>query len=140
MMSGAERGPAGMGRGGMMPAPGEEPGTTFAPAAGGPAMAMLKGVAKLDLTSDQRTKLDAIRADLRQRQKMLLARIAAASSKLQRVSREQAMTSRTLSDLKGHLMFANMDAANRAEEMLTDEQHKTLTSWGSHVMTPEQAR
>ncbi len=113
------------------------------PAAGGPAMAMLDAVASLDLTDDQRAQLDAVRADLNQRQKKLLEKIAAAlekiavaTSKLQEISQEQARTRRDLTDLKGHLMFANMDATNRAEEMLTKEQRQTLMSGGAHVPVP----
>jgi hypothetical protein len=36
------------------------------------------------------------------------------------------------------LIHANLDTANRAEEMLTDEQRQALMSAGVHVMTPEQ--
>jgi hypothetical protein len=101
-------------------------------------MAILGTVAKLDLTDDQRTKLDTIRSELKQRQKKLLERISAASLEFQKTSKEQFRASQSLSDLKGHLMFANMDAANRAEELLTDEQRQNLMNRGSHVMTPEQ--
>jgi hypothetical protein len=34
-------------------------------------------------------------------------------------------------------MFANMDAANRAEEMLSEEQRQALVRSSAHVMTPE---
>jgi hypothetical protein len=37
-----------------------------------------------------------------------------------------------------HLVTANMDAANRAEELLTAEQRQRLISEGAHVMTPAQ--
>jgi hypothetical protein len=110
---------------------------TGGPAAGGPAMAMLDAVGRLDLTDEQRATLDAVRADLNRRQQELLEKIAAASSKLQAVSREQTMTSQRLSDLRGHLMFANMDAANRAEEMLSNEQRQALVRSSAHVMTPD---
>jgi hypothetical protein len=101
-------------------------------------MAILGTVAKLDLTDDQRTKLNTIRSELKQRQSELLEKIAVASLELQKTSKEHFRASQSLSDLKGHLMFANMDAANRAEEMLTDEQRQSLMRGGSHVMTPEQ--
>ena len=107
---------------------------------GGPAMAMMDAVARLDLTPEQRTKLHELRTDLTHRQQELLEKISAAASKLQEITKEQVRASRGLSDLRGHLMHANLDAANRAEEMLTDEQRQTLMSAGAHVMTPEQGR
>jgi hypothetical protein len=129
--SGPESGP------GMM---GTEGAQTAGAAAGGPAMAVLDTVARLDLTDDQRAKLDAVRADLERRQNELLQKIAAATSKLQTISQDQVRTSRDLSDLKGHLIFANMDAANRAEEMLTNEQRQILMGRGVHVETPDRPR
>jgi hypothetical protein len=160
MMAGPEGGPTEMGGPGQMDAPGmmgaPQVGTgqmpapaliersraagaakTGGPAAGGPAMAMLDAVGRLDLTDEQRATLDAVRADLNRRQQELLKKIAAASSKLQAVSREQTMVSQRLGDLRGHLMFANMDAANRAEEMLSEEQRQALVRSSAHVMTPE---
>ena len=144
MMGGPQAGPGQMGGPGKMGgSQGAEqvggPGTMDGPAAGGPAMAMLDAVGRLDLTNEQRAKLDAMRADLNIRQKALLEKIAAATEKLQEVSREQVLTSQGLSDLRGHLMFANMDAANRAEEMLTKEQRQALVNGSAHVMTPERA-
>jgi len=103
-------------------------------------MAMLDAVGRLDLTSEQRTKLDAIRADLNRRQQELLEKIATTTAKLQEASREEMLTSQRLGDFKGHLMFANMDAANRAEEMLTKEQRQILVNGAFHVRTPEMAR
>jgi Spy/CpxP family protein refolding chaperone len=100
-------------------------------------MAMLDAVGRLDLTDEQRAKLNAVQADLKRRQQELLEKIAAASSKLRMVSHEQALAGQSLSDLRGHLMFANMDAANRAEEMLTKEQRQALVRNSAHVMTPE---
>jgi len=44
----------------------------------------------------------------------------------------------TLIDLKGHLATANMDAANRAEELLTAEQRRRFIRGGAHVMMPMQ--
>ena len=107
---------------------------------GGPAMAMMDAVARLDLTPEQRTKLHELRTDLTHRQQELLEKISAAASELQEITKEQVRASRGLSDLRGHLIHANLDTANRAEEMLTDEQRQTLMSAGAHVMTPEQGR
>ena len=129
MMGGPEGGPGQMRGPGMMGGP-----------EGGPAMAMLDAVARLDLTAEQRANLDAVRADLNRRQRQLLQKIAAAGAKLQEISQQQVRASRGLSDLKGHLLYANMDAANRAEEMLTDEQRQVLMSAGVHVTMPEAAR
>ena len=47
---------------------------------------------------------------------------------------------RGLSDLKAHLIYANMDATHRAEGLLTHEQRQTLLSGGAHVVTSEQTR
>jgi hypothetical protein len=105
---------------------------------GGPAMAMLDAVGRLGLSEEQRNKLDAIRSELRQRQQDLLNRINAETSEFQNASQRQHRARQNLRDLKGHLMFANMDAANRAEEMLTDEQRESLMSGGGHLMTPQQ--
>ena len=105
---------------------------------GGPAMAMIDAVARLDLTPEQRAKLSELRTDLTRRQQQLLEKISAAASKLQQITKEQVRASRGLSDLRGHLIHANLDTANRAEEMLTDEQRQALMSAGAHVMTPEQ--
>jgi hypothetical protein len=144
MMGGPQGGPGQMGGPGMMGGPQGGPeemgGPQGGPAAGGPAMAMLDAVGRLDLTDEQRAKLDAVRADLNRRQKELLEKIAVATSKLQKVSQEQVLAGQGLSDLRGHLMFANMDAANRAEEMLTKEQRQALVSRSAHVMTPESAQ
>jgi Spy/CpxP family protein refolding chaperone len=107
---------------------------------GGPAMAMLDAIAQLDLTSEQRKKLDALKTDLQQRQQALLGKIAEASEKLREVSRQQSLATRNLSDLRGHMTMANMDTANRAEEMLTPEQRQTLMRRGAHTMTPELIR
>jgi hypothetical protein len=143
LMGGPQAGPGQMGGLGMMGGPQAGPGQMGGPgtmagaAAGGPAMAMLDAVGRLDLTAEQRAKLDAIRADLNRRQKELLDKIAAETSNLQQASKQQVQASQTLSDLRGHLMFANLDAANRAEEMLTKEQRQTLVNTSAHVMTPE---
>jgi len=122
----------------MMGGPQVGPGTIGGPSADeGPAMAMLDAVARLDLSAEQRAKLDELRTDLNRRQTELLEKIAAATAKVQQVSQEQLRASRGLSDLRGHLLHANLDTANRAEEMLTDEQRQTLMSGGGHIVTPE---
>jgi hypothetical protein len=143
MMGGPQAGRGQMGGPGMMgggPLAGPSQSQMAEAAAGGPAMAMLDAVGRLDLTAEQRAKLDAIRADLNRRQKDLLEKIAAATENLQQVSHEQVLANQSLSDLRGHLMFANMDAANRAEEMLTKEQRQTLVNSSAHVMTQEPAK
>jgi Spy/CpxP family protein refolding chaperone len=130
MMGGSQGGPGQMGGPGMSrDSSGPE---------GGPAMAMMDAVARLNLTAEQRAKLSELRTDLTHRQQELLEKISVAASKLQEITREQARASRGLSDLRGHLIHANLDTANRAEEMLTDEQRQALMGAGAHVMTPEQ--
>ena len=145
-MSGPQGGQGMMGGPGQMGGPQGGPGQMGGPAPsrdssgpeGGPAMAMMDAVARLDLTPEQRAKLDELRSDLARRQQQLLEKITAAASKLQELTQEQMRVSRGLSDLRGHLIHANLDTANRAEEMLTDEQRQALMSAGVHVMTPEQ--
>ena len=62
-------------------------------------MAMLHPVGRLELTGEQRTKLDAIRVDPNRRQQELLEKIATTSAKLQKLSHEQILTTQSLSDL-----------------------------------------
>jgi len=107
---------------------------------GGPATAMLDVISRLDLTADQRAELDAIRNDLSKREKELLDKIAVAAERLQKLQREHIDADQSLNDLNGHLATANMDAANRAEELLTVEQRQRLISGGAHVMMPEQVQ
>jgi chromosome segregation ATPase len=105
---------------------------------GGPATAILDVIASLDLTEGQRGKLDAIREDLNKREKELVEKIAVAGEKLQKLQQQHIEADQKLSDLNGHLAMANMDAANRAEELLTAEQRQRLISGGAHVMAHEQ--
>ena len=106
----------------------------------GPATAMLDVISRLDLTADQRAELDAIRNDLNKREKELLDKIAVAAERLQKLQQEHIEADQRLNDLNGHLGTANMDAANRAEELLTVEQRQRLISGGAHVMMPEQVQ
>jgi hypothetical protein len=98
-------------------------------------MAMLDSVGRLDLSDEQRRRLEAIRSELEGRQQALLDRMRATTIELQQATQQQHRARQDLGDLRGHLMFANMDAANRAEELLTDEQRESLMSAGGHVMT-----
>ena len=126
-------GPAGMGspRGGpsTMSAPGRMEGA---------ATAMLDGISRLDLTEEQRAELDAIREDHKEREKALIEKISVAAERLQEIQQQQMEADQTLSDLKGHLATANMDTANRAEELLTAEQRRRFIRGGAHVMMPMQ--
>ena len=128
-----EGGPAGMGspRGGpsTMSAPGKLEGA---------ATAMLDGISSLDLTEEQRAELDAIREDHKEREKALIEKISVAAERLQELQQQQMEVDHTLNDLKGHLATANMDAANRAEELLTAEQRRRFIRGGAHVMMPMQ--
>ncbi len=134
----AQRMPEGRWRPGMPGGPMGGSGTMGGPGVmSGSGTAMLDGIARLDLSDEQRATLNAIRADLNRRQQELMKRIAAAGDKLHKLYQEQMRARRTISDLNGHVMQANMDAANRAEELLTDEQRERLISAGSHVMTPQ---
>ena len=62
-------------------------------------MAMLHPVGQLELTGEQRTKLDAIRVDPNRRQQELLEKIATTSAKLQKLSHEQILTTQSFSEL-----------------------------------------
>ena len=105
---------------------------------GGPATAILEVIASLDLTEEQRDKLDALQEEFNKREKELIEKIAVASEKLQKLQQQHVEADQSLRDLNGHLATANMDAANRAEEMLTAEQRRRLISGGAHVMMPAQ--
>jgi DNA-binding protein H-NS len=107
---------------------------------GGGAAAMLNAIARLELTEEQRSKLETIREDLNERQKELFDKITSAGRKLQQLHQEQMEAGQTMSDLNGHMAQANMDAANRAEELLTVEQRQRLIGSGAHVMAPQHAQ
>jgi hypothetical protein len=111
------------------------PGMMAGPMAGSP-MAMLGAIGALDLNKEQRSKYDAINQDLNKRMQEITDRMNAESEKLRKLQKEQMSIGRTLNDLRGHMLQANMDAANRAEELLTDEQRQTLVNQGRHFMMP----
>ena len=137
-MGGPQSGP------GMMGSPQGGPGDMDSPQSGpgtkgGPATAILDVISNLDLTAEQRGQLDAIREGLNKREKELVEKIAVAGEKLQKLQQQHIEADQSLRDLNGHLATANMDAANRAEELLTAEQRQRLiSSGGAHVMTPAQ--
>jgi F0F1-type ATP synthase membrane subunit b/b' len=99
---------------------------------------MLDVIARLDLNNDQRGALDAIRDDLKTREAELIEKITVAAKRLRELQQQHMEADQTLKDLNGHLATANMDAANRAEELLTAEQRRQLVRGGAHVMTPTQ--
>ena len=148
MMGGPRGGPGDMGGPqsgpGMMGSPQGGPGDMDSPQSGpgtkgGPATAILDVISNLDLTAEQRGQLDAIREGLNKREKELVEKIAVAGEKLQKLQQQHIEADQSLRDLNGHLATANMDAANRAEELLTAEQRQRLiSSGGAHVMTPAQ--
>jgi Spy/CpxP family protein refolding chaperone len=95
-------------------------------------------ISSLDLTEEQRDKLNAIQEDFNKREKGLVEKIAVAGEKLQKLQQQHIEADQSLRDLNGHLATANMDAANRAEELLTAEQRQRLISGGAHIMMPAQ--
>lgn len=101
---------------------------------GGSPRAMLGAIGTLDLSDEQRSKYDAINQDLNARMREITDRMNAESEKLRKLQEEQMRIGRTLNDLRGHRFQATMDAANRAEELLTDEQRQTMINQGSHFM------
>jgi hypothetical protein len=105
---------------------------------GGPATAMLDVISRLDLTDEQRGKLDAIRDDLQTREAALIEKITVTAKRLRELQQQHMDADQTLKDLNGHLATANMDAANRAEELLTGEQRRQLVRGGAHITMPTQ--
>ena len=103
---------------------------------GGPGASTLDAIANLDLSDEQRGKIDAIMADLDKRQQEVGDKLTKTSEKLRKLQEEQMQLSRAMADLSGHMMQASIDAANRAEELLTDEQRQSLISSGAHTMMP----
>jgi hypothetical protein len=149
-MGGPQGGPPGM-RGGPQGGPGSMGGPQGGPEGGpqggpeggpsgrsGPATAILEVIAGLDLTEEQRNKLGALQEEFNKREKELVEKIAAAGEKLQKLQQQHIEADQSLRDLNGHLATANMDVANRAEELLTAEQRQRLISGGAHVMMPAQ--
>jgi hypothetical protein len=121
---------------GMMPAPAmmpRGPGMPGGPMGGSP-MAMLGAIGTLDLSDEQRGKYDAINQDLHKRMQEIADRMNTESEKLRKLQEEQMNIGRTLNDLRGHMLQATLDAANRAEELLTDDQRRALINQGGHVM------
>ena len=130
-MGGPMGGPGRMGGPGMMGGGMGGPGMM-----GDPGAATLDAIANLQLTEEQRSKVDAIRAELDARQKEVIEKLTKTSDKLRKLQEEQMKLSRTMADLSGHMTEASIDAANRAEELLTDEQRQSLMNTGTHMMMP----
>jgi hypothetical protein len=128
--------PSNQGRMGPSAGPGMIPparGMMAGPMGGSPT-AMLGAIGTLNLSDEQRSKYDAIHQDLNSRMQEITDRMKAESEKLRKLQEEQMRIGRTLNDLRGHMYQATMDAANRAEELLTDEQRQTLLNQGNHFM------
>ena len=143
MRGGPQGGPGSMGGPQGGPEGGPQGGPEGGPEGGpsgrsGPATAILEVIAGLDLTEEQRNKLGALQEEFNKREKELVEKIAVAGEKLQKLQQQHIEADQSLRDLNGHLATANMDAANRAEELLTAEQRQRLISGGAHVMMPAQ--
>ena len=134
--SGIQAMPEHGGQGTMGPGPGMGPGNhgIMGGPMGGSPMAMFNAIGTLDLTDEQRSKYDAINKDLNKRTQEIADRMNAESAKLRNLQEEQMRTGRTLNDLRGHMLQATMDAANRAEELLTDKQRQQMIDQGRHIM------
>jgi hypothetical protein len=132
--SGAQ--PMGPGFGGPgygMPPGGQQPGM-MGGAIGGPGAAMLNTIGAMDLTGEQRSQLNTIREQLQARQQELADKLRAEGEKMRKLQEEQMRLGQTLTDIQGHMMQATMDAANRAEELLTEDQRQAMIDQGRHVM------
>lgn len=126
-------GPGFGGAGYGMPPGGQQPGMMVG-AMGGPGSAMLNTIGAMDLTNEQRSQFNAISGQLQARQQELMDKLRADGEKMRKLQEEQMRLGQTLTDLQGHLMQATMDAANRAEELLTEDQRQAMIDQGRHVM------
>jgi hypothetical protein len=105
------------------------PGMMAGPMGGSP-MAELGAIGALDLSDEQRSKYDAINQDLNKRMQELTDRMNSEGEKLRKLQQEQMRIGRTLGDLRAHMLQAGVDAANRADELLTDEQRQSMYNQG----------
>jgi septal ring factor EnvC (AmiA/AmiB activator) len=112
---------------------GQQPGM-MGGAMGGPGTAMLNTIGAMDLTNEQRSELNTIREELQTRQQELADKLRAEGEKMRKLQEEQMRLGQTLTDIQGHMMQAAMDAANRAEELLTEDQRQAMINQGRHVM------
>ena len=129
--TGPDQGPGGFA---MRPGLGGPQSGMMAGGMGGPGSAMLNSIGAMDLTSEQRSQFDAIREQLQTRQQELMDKLRAEGEKMRKLQEEQMRLGQTLTDLRGHMMQAMQDAANRAEELLTEEQRQAMIDRGRHVM------
>lgn len=100
---------------------------------GGPG---LGAISRLNLSQEQRAKLDAIEAGLRSKHQPILARIAEDRAKLQQLTSEsqpdpQAVGSvyADMSKQRQQLLEDRVQAMNQARAMLTPAQQAQLQSW-----------
>ena len=91
---------------------------------------MLGAIGALDLTDEQRSEFDAITQGLDARLRKITDSVNAESAKLRKLQEEQLRIMKKLNDLRGHMLQATMDAANHAEELLTDEQRQAMIPQG----------
>jgi hypothetical protein len=120
--------PAGAGMMGPRMGPGAR-GMMAGPMGGSP-MAALGAIGALDLSDEQRSKYDAINQDLNKRMQEITDRMNSEGEKLRNLQAEQMRIGRTLGDLRAHMLQATVDAANRADELLTDEQRQSMYNQG----------
>jgi hypothetical protein len=120
-----------------MPPGGQQPGMMGGPG-GGSLSAMFNAIGAMDLSDEQRSKYDAISKELNKRRQEIMTKIDAEAKKMRTLQEQQMQVGKSLTDLRGHMMEAMMDAANRAEELLTDEQRQAMVAKGRHIMmTPQ---
>jgi hypothetical protein len=101
---------------------------------GGYPMAKFNAIGAIDLTDEQRGKFDALRKELNTSVQEIMGKIRAENEKLRKLQEEQMRLGKTLSDLRGHMMQATMDATNRAKDLLTDDQRKAMIDQGRPTM------
>ncbi len=101
---------------------------------GGYPMAKFNAIGAIDLTDEQRGKFDALRKELNTSVQEIMGKIRAENEKMRKLREEQMRLGKTLSDLKGQMMQATRDVANRAEELLTDDQRKATIDQGRPTM------
>jgi len=101
---------------------------------GGSPMAMFNAIGSIDLTDEQRGKFDALRKELNTSVQEIMGKIRAENEKMRKLQEEQMRLGKTLSDLRGRMMQATMDATNRAKDLLTDDQRKAMIDQGRPTM------
>jgi Spy/CpxP family protein refolding chaperone len=137
MMDGSGRGGMGMGGCGMGPGGGMGPAMMDGPGRSG--MMGLGPIEKLDLTPDQRSKLNKIEYDLRKQHWSLMGKVIDEKAKLYDLYAADKPDPKKLGavygaifDVRRQMIEAGIDAMNRARDILTKDQITRLKQLQQH--------